>query len=57
MTIKQIHLGVSIASFLLGLILFLSDLISDATIQRLGLLFFGLLIIGWYGITRYIYDK
>ena len=57
MTIKKIHLGVSIASFLLGLILFLSDLISDATIQRLGLLFFGLLIIGWYGITRYIYDK
>ncbi|XMB72504.1 hypothetical protein RJI07_01035 [Mycoplasmatota bacterium WC30] len=54
---KDIHLILSISSFLLGLVLFLTDYISDETLQNLGLLFFGLLIMGWYGITKYIYDK
>lgn len=57
MTAKQIHLTVSIVAFLSGLFLFLSDLISDNTLERLGLLFLGLLLLGGYGITRYIYDK
>lgn len=54
---KQIHLGLSVLAFFLGLIFFLSDLVSDATIQRLGLLFFSLILIGAYGITKYVYDK
>jgi len=54
---KQIHLMLSIVFFVMAIILFLSDLVSDATLERLGLLFFGLLIIGAYGITKYIYDK
>lgn len=54
---KLIHLILSIVFFVMAIILFLSDLVSDDTLERLGLLFFGLLIIGAYGITKYIYDK
>jgi len=54
---KDIHLLLSIVLFLLGLISFLSNYILDNALQNQALLFFGFLIMGWYGITRYFYDK
>ncbi len=57
MKLKQIHFGFSILSFLLGIIFYISDLTSDLTHERLDLLFFSLIIIGGYGIAKYIYDK
>lgn len=54
---KEIHFGLSILSFFLGLVCFLSDLVSDATIERLSLLFFALVLLGGYGITKYFYEK
>jgi hypothetical protein len=32
-------------------------LTSDVAIGRLGMMFFALILIGGYGITKYIYDK
>lgn len=57
MKLKQIHFGFSIIFLLFGLTFFISDLTSDVAIGRLGMMFFALILIGGYGITKYIYDK
>jgi predicted CDP-diglyceride synthetase/phosphatidate cytidylyltransferase len=57
MKLKQMHFGFSILSFLLGLLFYISDLTSDSTHERFDLLFFSLIIIGGYGIAKYVYDK
>jgi len=56
MKIKQIHFGLSILSFILGLIFFIVELSATPTVE-LSLLFFALMIVGGYGIAKYIYDK
>jgi len=56
--IKKIHLGASIICFVIGLVGFLSNIEElDNFLQNFSLLYFGLLIIGGFGITKYVYDK
>ncbi|MDD3129816.1 MAG: hypothetical protein PHW21_05555 [Candidatus Izemoplasmatales bacterium] len=57
MKAKQNLLIISVILFLLGLFMFLTDLVSDYVFERLEMLFFAFVLLGGYGITKYFYDK